>query len=88
MRSFLEAVPFSAAVPGAVGYAEGSYLSWVELLTSSSYSCLAAGLNPVCPTCSRASCFKNCEPPGLLVGGAGVTQVMAPLLCLGLPAVT
>lgn len=29
------------------GYAESSCLSWVELLTSSSYKCLATGLNPV-----------------------------------------
>lgn len=36
MRCFMEAVHFSAAVPGAVEYAKGSYLSWVELLTSSS----------------------------------------------------
>lgn len=66
MRCCLEAVPFSAAVPGAVRYAEGSCLSWVEFLTSSSYRYLAAGLDPVCPTAAGQAILKT-ELPGLLV---------------------
>lgn len=60
MRCFLGAVPFSAANPDAVmRYAEDNCLSWVDLLTISSYSCLAAGLNPVCPTAAGQVVLKT-----------------------------
>lgn len=93
MRCVLEAAPFPAAVPDAAGCADGSALSWVELPNSSSHSCLAAVLSPGSPVCpiaampaARASGIENCKPPGWLLGGARVAEVMVPLLYLGLHA--
>lgn len=60
--------------PTAVGYAEGSCLSWVELLTSSSYSCLAADLDTVCPSAAGQVVLKTLNHQDCLLEELGTSS--------------